>query len=216
MRTHPITGEYTLHAGTDIGAPAGAPVWAAADGTVAASGFDPGGGNMIRIAHPGGIETWYLHLTASLVTKGATVTAGQQIATAGSTGNATGPHLHFETRVGGTPQDPVPFMTARGITLGVGTPTPPTPNPGGFLMALTETQQQQIYDVLLGPNGSEKMTDMMPFGQNLPTSIATSRNALQELLDRTAPVMRGGPIALRQEIADTKTAVLAIKAHLGI
>lgn len=90
-------------------------------------------------------------------------------------------------------------------------------NNGGFLMALTDAQQQQIYDALLGPNGTAHMQGMMPFGQNVPTSIAESRSALQTLLDRTAPVQRvPSPVELRQEIADTKTMLLEIKAHLGI
>ncbi|GAA3209353.1 hypothetical protein GCM10010488_03490 [Oerskovia jenensis] len=130
MRTSPTDGVYRLHSGTDIGAPSGAPIWAATAGTVTFSGFQTGGGNMVKIAHPGGIETWYLHMTARHVTVGAQVATGQQIGTIGSTGNSTGPHLHFETRVNGNPQNPVPFMTARGVTLGSGTPTTnPTPTP---------------------------------------------------------------------------------------
>lgn len=212
MRTSPTDGVYRLHSGTDIGAPAGAPVWAAGEGTVTFSGETSWGGNTLKIAHAGGIETWYLHLAARYVMVGAGVATGQAIGTVGSTGQSTGPHLHFETRSGGDPQDPVPFMAARGVNLGSGT----TNSPKGFLMALSDNQQQQIYDALLGPNGAAHMRALMPFGQNVPTSVAESRGALQELLNRTAPVDRGVPVALRQEIADTKTAVLAITAHLGL
>ena len=128
MRTSPTDGVYRLHSGTDIGAPSGAPIWAATAGTVTFSGFQTGGGNMVKIAHPGGIETWYLHMTARHVATGAHVAAGQQIGTIGSTGNSTGPHLHIETRLGG-PQDPIPFFAARGVNLGVGTPPAPNPTP---------------------------------------------------------------------------------------
>ncbi|MGW6007163.1 M15 family metallopeptidase [Oerskovia enterophila] len=89
------------------------------------------------------------------------------------------------------------------------------PTTTGFLMTLTATQQQHMYNALVGPNGTPALVALMPFGQNLPTSLAVTRGAIQELLDRTAPVERTdatGKIlkfALRQEIADTKTIVAA-------
>ncbi|MDF2847181.1 MAG: peptidase [Oerskovia sp.] len=131
MRWSPTFGDYRLHEGTDIDGVTGDPVWAASSGTVVYSQLDPhGGGQMIKIAHGGGIETWYLHLHVRHVVVGTSVAAGQQIGTVGNTGNSEGDHLHFETRVNGAPQNPAPFMTARGVTLGSGTPpTTPAPDP---------------------------------------------------------------------------------------
>jgi hypothetical protein len=154
MRKNPVTGVTKLHAGTDIGAPSGAPIWAASTGTVTFSAFDSGGGNMVKIAHAGGIETWYLHMTARHVAAGATVAAGQQIGTVGSTGNSTGPHLHFETRVNGAPQNPVPFMTARGVTLGSGTPSNPNPTPTPDPEPVPEIQEDQMVVILNKSNNA--------------------------------------------------------------
>ena len=127
-RTPPAGGASSMHLGTDIGAPAGAPVYAAAAGTVTFSQFTPTGGNEVWIQHTGGILTKYLHHSTVLVSRGQVVTQGQQIGTVGRTGTATGNHLHFETHVDGAAQDPQPFMAARGITLGTGAPTT-TPAP---------------------------------------------------------------------------------------
>ncbi|MBF0722958.1 M23 family metallopeptidase [Sanguibacter inulinus] len=127
MRTHPITGVRTMHHGTDISAPAGTPVWSVAAGTVTFSQLTGSGGNEIWIQHAGGILTKYLHLTVRQASVGQTVVQGQQIGTVGMTGSATGNHLHFEAHVNGASQDPQPFMAARGVTLGSGTPTPGLP-----------------------------------------------------------------------------------------
>jgi len=118
MRTNPVTGIWTLHAGADLGAACGTPIWAANSGTVTFAGLSGGYGNFV-IVTGGGVSTAYGHIMngGTLVTKGQTVSAGQQIAKVGSTGNSTGCHLHFETRPGGTAVDPVPFMAARGVTL---------------------------------------------------------------------------------------------------
>ena len=129
-RTPPAGGASSMHLGTDIGAPAGAPVYAAAAGTVTFSQFTPSGGNEVWIQHTEGILTKYLHHSTVLVSRGQVVAQGQQIGTVGKTGTATGNHLHFETHVNGTPQDPQPFMAARGITLGTGTPTTAQPLEG--------------------------------------------------------------------------------------
>lgn len=122
MRWSPTFGDYRMHEGIDIDGATGDPVWAASAGTVTFSAYDSGGGNMVKINHGGGIETWYLHLHASHVAVGTSVTAGQQIGIVGNTGASKGDHLHFETRVNGAPQNPAPFMTARGVNLGSGTP----------------------------------------------------------------------------------------------
>ncbi|GAA1751006.1 M23 family metallopeptidase [Aeromicrobium alkaliterrae] len=121
MRTNPVTGVYRLHAGTDFGGGGcGGPIWAAQSGVVTFAGFDSGGNGTIKIDHAGGITTAYLHMFEDgiLVREGDNVQAGQQIGRVGNSGNSTGCHLHFETRVLGEPTDPVPFMAQFGITLG--------------------------------------------------------------------------------------------------
>ena len=102
-----------FHTGVDLAGPLGTPVTAAADGVVvAAMSTTQGYGNYIILASAGGILTLYGHLESMLVTAGQSVTAGQPIGLLGSTGNSTGPHLHFEVRVNGQPTDPIPFLPA--------------------------------------------------------------------------------------------------------
>jgi murein DD-endopeptidase MepM/ murein hydrolase activator NlpD len=87
------------------------PVRAAADGVVTVVGWDPWGyGNYVVISHNGGMATVYGHLNVVMVAAGQLVLQSQQIATEGSTGNSTGPHLHFELRLGGVPTDPLPHL----------------------------------------------------------------------------------------------------------
>ncbi len=105
-RIHPITGVRTFHKGTDIPVPTGTPVHAAADGTVTTARYDTAAGNFVVINHGGGIVTRYLHNSELKVSAGDKVKAGDLIAISGSTGRSTGPHLHFEFIVNGTPIDP--------------------------------------------------------------------------------------------------------------
>ena len=95
-RMHPIHQTVKFHYGTDFAASAGTDICAFADGTVLAAGQDAGYGNYVKLDHGGGFVTLYGHCSALLVSAGETVTAGQVIARVGSTGLATGPHLHFE------------------------------------------------------------------------------------------------------------------------
>jgi murein DD-endopeptidase MepM/ murein hydrolase activator NlpD len=92
-----------MHRGIDIAAPIGTPIMAAASGEVVFSGWNSGGfGNLVKIRHGDGSVTYYAHNNRLLVRRGEYVEQGQQIAEMGSTGRSTGPHLHFEIRVGGT------------------------------------------------------------------------------------------------------------------
>ena len=100
------------HKGTDIGAPAGTPIVAAASGTVTTSqyGYNGGYGNYVIISHGNGVQTLYGHCTELCVDEGEYVSQGQLIATVGTTGNSTGNHLHLEIRVNGVAQDPQNYL----------------------------------------------------------------------------------------------------------
>jgi hypothetical protein len=97
------------HSGLDFAAPTGTPVVAAAAGTVTVE--HPGwAGSLVRIDHGNGLETWYAHLSRTDVTTGQVVEAGTPIGLVGERGNTTGPHLHFEVRLDGSPYDPAPLL----------------------------------------------------------------------------------------------------------
>lgn len=111
-RLHPIQGVERYHDGIDIGnAGFGAPVVAAADGIVTYAGRMGGYGNCVMINHGDGIVSLYGHGQEIKTTLGASVKQGDVIMAVGSTGNSTGPHLHFEIRKNGLPVDPIPFLS---------------------------------------------------------------------------------------------------------
>jgi murein DD-endopeptidase MepM/ murein hydrolase activator NlpD len=111
MRNNPVTHVFRLHAGIDIGVGSGTTVAAAADGRVIVAGWDDGGcGNMIVIDHGGRLSTQYCHLSQIFVSVDQDVQRGQAIAASGSTGNSTGPHLHFGVRINGRPVDPMSYL----------------------------------------------------------------------------------------------------------
>jgi murein DD-endopeptidase MepM/ murein hydrolase activator NlpD len=105
-RPDPFTGERSTHLGVDVGAPEGTPIRAPAPGVVLRAGARGGYGNEVEIDHGGGVVTVYGHASEVLVAPGERIAAGQEIARVGSTGRSTGPHLHFEVRLGGKPVDP--------------------------------------------------------------------------------------------------------------
>jgi murein DD-endopeptidase MepM/ murein hydrolase activator NlpD len=109
-RADPFHGQPRFHHGADIPAPQGAPIVAAADGTVLYSGPWGGYGNVVILGHNGQVQTLYAHTSLVLVQPGQWVAQAQPIALVGKTGHATGPHLHFEVRVNGQTQDPLGFL----------------------------------------------------------------------------------------------------------
>lgn len=125
----PYAGFPHFHTGIDLGAPLGAPVYAAGDGVVvAATPSDVGYGNHIIIAHDGHTLTLYGHLEVMGVKAGDTVKQGQLIGLLGSTGNSTGPHTHFEVRIDNQPVDPGLFLPS--LPPGAsGPPAQPSPSP---------------------------------------------------------------------------------------
>ena len=111
MRVHPITGQYKLHTGVDIGAPEGANFIAANDGIVTKAEYNTAYGNMVIVDHGGGISTLYAHGSEILVELGQSVKRGETVLKIGSTGYSTGPHAHFEVRINGITTDPLPYIT---------------------------------------------------------------------------------------------------------
>lgn len=106
MRFHPLLGYTRMHQGTDYGAAYGSPIRAVTDGTVSFAGWHGGHGNMVKLAHAGGLGTGYAHMSSMAVSPGMHVHQGQVIGYVGSTGLSTGPHLHFEVYRSGVPVNP--------------------------------------------------------------------------------------------------------------
>lgn len=109
-RTDPINGETAYHSGMDLQASMGDPIYATESGTCHICYSEEGYGNHIEIEHEDGISTLYAHCSELLVSEGQVVAAGELIARVGSTGRSTGPHLHFEYRVNGEPNDPTDYL----------------------------------------------------------------------------------------------------------
>ncbi|MBN9180806.1 MAG: M23 family metallopeptidase [Microbacterium sp.] len=142
-RVHPILGYKRLHTGVDYAAPRMTPIMAAGNGVVEKAGPTSGYGNFTLIRHTNGYETGYGHQTsfAKGIVPGAKVRQGQIIGYVGSTGLSTGPHLHFEIRVNGSPVDPLRIRLPRGRVL------------GGDLLAGFEKERARI-DALMQTQGS--------------------------------------------------------------
>lgn len=109
-RRSPITGRIQHHTGIDIANSAGTPIYATADGTISVASYRGGWGNLIIIEHGYGFSTYYAHLSRIVVRPWERVTRGQLIGYMGSTGQSTGPHLHYEVRVRGNPVNPRNYM----------------------------------------------------------------------------------------------------------
>ena len=111
-RIDPFTGQLAMHEGIDFEVDKGTPVHAAAGGVVSFAGFHPQYGNLVEIDHGNDLSTRYAHLSKILVRTGEIVMRGATIALSGSTGRATGPHLHFEVRYKGVAVNPDRFLAA--------------------------------------------------------------------------------------------------------
>lgn len=105
-RTHPVTGVRKFHNGIDLAARIGTPVLSPAPGIVSSVTFNNTGGNQLVVKHDNGYQTGYAHLSKVLVSVGAKISQGEQIALTGNTGASTGPHLHFVLKKDGDYLDP--------------------------------------------------------------------------------------------------------------
>ncbi len=119
MRLHPISGKWKQHTGVDFAAPTGTPIRASADGVVASVGVSGGYGNLVVLKHWAGYSTAYGHMSrfAASTRKGSKVKQGDVIGYVGSTGWATGPHLHYEFRVNNVAQDPMKVKINQALAL---------------------------------------------------------------------------------------------------
>ncbi len=113
-RIDPFTGLQSFHEGIDFPADSGTPVVAAASGKVIESGYQPQYGKIVAIDHGNGLVSRYAHASEVYVNEGDLVVRGQRVASVGSTGRSTGPHLHFEVRLNGVPQNPARFLHSPG------------------------------------------------------------------------------------------------------
>ena len=139
MRIHPIFNTWKQHNGVDYAAPSGTPVRAVGDGTVEFAGWQNGYGNVVVLKHGSERTTTYAHLSAVHVAKGERVDQGDTIGNVGSTGWATGPHLHFEVKVGGQLADPLQ-IAAQSSDAG----TALTPQAKAALGKTTESARSQL------------------------------------------------------------------------
>jgi len=109
-RSDPFSGEGAFHTGIDLAAPVGTSVRASADGVVVSAAWSGAYGKLVVVDHGNGLQTYYAHLSSFLVIPGEEVRRGQTIALSGSTGRATGPHMHYEVRLAGTPVNPYKYL----------------------------------------------------------------------------------------------------------
>ena len=122
VATLPVTGtissrygvsskiRVSTHTGLDIAATTGTPIKVVADGTITLAAYSGSYGYLVKVDHGNGVETWYGHTSKMLVKEGQAVKAGDTIALVGSTGNSTGPHLHFEVRINGEHVNPQKYL----------------------------------------------------------------------------------------------------------
>jgi murein DD-endopeptidase MepM/ murein hydrolase activator NlpD len=114
FRIDPFNGQNSFHEGIDFPAESGTPIMAAASGQVVTAEVHPQYGKMIEIDHGNGLVSRYAHTSQMLVKVGDLVVRGQKVGSVGSTGRSTGPHLHFEVRLNGIPQNPARFLQSSG------------------------------------------------------------------------------------------------------
>jgi murein DD-endopeptidase MepM/ murein hydrolase activator NlpD len=115
LRRNPVTGHLVFHEGLDLAAPEGTEVYACREGTVQEIGYNAIYGNYVLLQHEGGWTSLYGHLSAVLTVLHKNLQSGSLLGRVGSTGQSTGPHLHFELRQNGKPLNPANVLPTRGI-----------------------------------------------------------------------------------------------------
>lgn len=154
MRLHPISGQWKQHKGVDFAAASGTPIRASADGTIDFVGGQSGYGNLVLIKHWSNYTTAYAHMShfASNIRKGSKVRQGELIGYVGSTGWATGPHLHYEFRVNNQATDPMAIKV-----------TEPQPLSGASLARFYQAADDISHRfALLRPNGAQQLARLSP------------------------------------------------------
>src|ERR671911_1643383 len=209
------------HDGIDIAAPTGTPVRAAACGTVSLAGQQGGYGNMVCITHTSQFSTCYAHLSRFGVTNGMQVTQGQVIGYVGCTGSCTGPHLHFETRVGGQAQDPRTYLSGGAIPGKASTSTASTANiggpdlPGDVLEQAATVTASGGYAAPATPTGSTQTSTAGNGTVTWSDGTATTGDVVTAV-ETTAPeaAVPAEPMALETEVAAPAEPV-AVEAEAG-
>lgn len=139
-RTNPITGESQFHNGIDFGFPAGTPILAIESGTVITSTYDQWRGWYVDIQHSDNYRSRYQHNQSQMISVGTEVVQGQTIARVGNTGDSTGPHLHLEIHLNGTPVDPEPLLG--------GAPSSPTHSSNSYFADFGQEQTDNAQYIL--------------------------------------------------------------------
>lgn len=194
-RVHPLSGRTILHAGVDIDADIGDPVYAIAPGTVILVDYDEEGyGNYIEIDHGNGIVSLYGHNSEILVTVGQQVMQGTPIAYAGATGGVTGAHCHLEIRLNGTPVDPVPYLTGKGVYAGIGAGTPDVALPWSV---------ETMYKMGDAVSDFMKLFSTKSFeGYKLIKVACITLFWILALIDLCLPILLGGMVVSKKQIIE--------------
>lgn len=119
-RSDPFSGEGAIHTGVDLMAATGTPVRVTADGIVAFADWSGRYGKLVMVEHGNGMQTYYAHLSEFDVIPGQEIRRGETVGRSGGTGHATGPHLHYEVRLGGTPVNPYPYLSQSTVPVAAG------------------------------------------------------------------------------------------------
>ncbi|MEG2521248.1 MAG: M23 family metallopeptidase [Anaerovoracaceae bacterium] len=211
-RIHPINHKSSFHRGVDLACPSGTSIYATRAGKVVLSGYNGSYGKCVKVQHANGILSLYAHCSSLLVSSGQSVKAGQTIARVGSTGNSTGPHLHFEIQIGGSPKNPLNYVrssdTISNFSGEVGVSSGGTDATTGTAGA-TEPAEKEITKIVLkttdGKSGKYKFNDLITASDQ-----SKSLNILIQNDKIYAPVVKGKITIERQRKLSPDTMKLEV------